>query len=87
MAEYFLTIQEPLILQRKPILPSPHPACLLSEGELMRREESFLTREHSGSFVLERNEKDKKLSLSIKEGKRKNITQQIKITEQDQSVP
>lgn len=50
------------------------------------REESFLRREHSGGFVLERNEKDKKLSVSIKAAKRK-ITQQIKITEQDQSVP
>lgn len=33
MAEYFLTIQEPLILQRKPIPPSPHPACLLRVKE------------------------------------------------------
>lgn len=42
-----------------------------SEGELLRQEESFLRREHSGGFVLERNEKDKKLKSLHKGGKEK----------------
>lgn len=86
VAEYFHTIQEFLILEEYSILLPPHLACLL------RVKENWWDRlpgKRSIWVVWDRKQwrGQKKLSLPMKEGKTENITDQIKIREQDQSVP
>lgn len=84
MAEYFFTIQEHLILQESNLSTPSLSLFAQSEGELIR----WTSWEGSIWVVLDRKEwkGQKKLRLPTKEGKRKNITEQIKIIE-DELVP